>query len=557
VAYGEYADLVSFLFQSFVAISGPIPLAVVISHIIVNVFWVLSYCLGDYYAYALECYSVTEFEHRQLTAIDIPVDETTYLYDSMGPYALINVGESSYKIRLPGSFVCNNSSVAPGTVPEMAVSGSPVSQVNGKTNVLRIYRRNDAGADELVGHGFRSNKDEFATNFHVYDAIMLSLEAGYTMVLVHDSKATLMGSITLFAHCKKIDIVLCKVDHNKFTALGCSVLKVGAAKENCVVKLFGINQEGLGVSSLGTANRSNASSFRINHTATTYPGWSGTPLISNGKVVGLHSGADGPKRINFGYSLAPFAHSNYFDKLETPFTEGDMHREVHKISKSEHRMRTTKRKEEESYDDPADLVIITNEYTKETQAWAVYKASFTKEVGNWADYEEEEQEYLNKFEGDKYEHESTVNPKPVIVSSKLMEPIQVSAPAITPTPPKQLSSAELSLDEMRASVIELMAANERLAKYLTSATPKGSLVKESGVASSSSESTKAPDFKKGGSSAQPPRLKPHVQHSDTSSKQKTQAKTTSHASGAASKSGGVPQKPGSQQGSTKLLVKKQ
>jgi hypothetical protein len=96
---------------------------------------------------------------------------------------------------------------------------------------------------------------------------------------------------------EQMDVVVIKVTVGFFEFLNVKKLKVGMVPDGAPVILFGYEPSMGLCSSIGTV-LSHPDNFGIlTHNASTIPGWSGTPLMYNNNLVGIHTGFENGKNV--------------------------------------------------------------------------------------------------------------------------------------------------------------------------------------------------------------------------------------------------------------------
>jgi len=96
--------------------------------------------------------------------------------------------------------------------------------------------------------------------------------------------------ILLSSPVTECDLIMVEVPTVAFQTLQVKTLKCGRAINWSGVTASGFNEDGDFIASYGTVKSVSYNPTIVQHFATTFPGWSGTPLISQGKIVGLHTG---------------------------------------------------------------------------------------------------------------------------------------------------------------------------------------------------------------------------------------------------------------------------
>jgi len=111
-------------------------------------------------------------------------------------------------------------------------------------------------------------------------------------------------------HCKDIDVTIIDVPVDVWGVLGVKALEMGEFAPSNQVFLRGRDAYGTLSQSYGMAHLDTRNPFGVKYKVWTAPGWSGTPVLQGGKVVGVHRGTDatpyagGLVDYNNGSSLA-------------------------------------------------------------------------------------------------------------------------------------------------------------------------------------------------------------------------------------------------------------
>jgi hypothetical protein len=102
-----------------------------------------------------------------------------------------------------------------------------------------------------------------------------------------------------------MDLALIKVDDTVWSVLGVKTAHVGQAYHAAGVRIHGHDHAGASVSTYTPRLSKEDGPFALGYKASTEAGWSGAPLLSSGKVVGIHTYHDPAKRTNGGVAI-PF-----------------------------------------------------------------------------------------------------------------------------------------------------------------------------------------------------------------------------------------------------------
>jgi hypothetical protein len=113
-----------------------------------------------------------------------------------------------------------------------------------------------------------------------------------------------------------LDIVVVAVPHQVFSVIGVKKLASGPLHSSGRCTVFGFNQSGKYGLSSGRLEHKPNEAFRLRHYASTDFGFSGSPLLYNGRVVGVHTGAEVTLNGNCNVGTAFFWEDNR--DIETP-----------------------------------------------------------------------------------------------------------------------------------------------------------------------------------------------------------------------------------------------
>jgi hypothetical protein len=246
----------------------------------------------------------------QVVEGDVKVDPTG------NPYVLVSIGGKDVHVQIPEKSLLvrrTTSNLESQRFDEMLIVGSPMDIVNGippglgsvrvRNQVIGMYSRIKVGNTTLL-----------ATAAHVarqmYDIPCTEIE--------HNGKAVSLDvSWPIFAISHTLDFCFIEVPEVVWSSLGIKSLALGIPAPSGVVSTYGYNEVGELAVSDGRA--SSVDSFFYYHSASTRPSWSGTPLMSAGKVVGMH------------VKSAPAKHKNVavlFQRVVIPTVEYDTRRKV-------------------------------------------------------------------------------------------------------------------------------------------------------------------------------------------------------------------------------------
>jgi hypothetical protein len=144
--------------------------------------------------------------------------------------------------------------------------------------------------------------------------------------------------IEFYAPIKEMDLVKFRFSGaNKdsiFSCLGVSTARFGEFVDRTPVWVYGPKMDGSLGQSAGIANYNSSRLFGIHHQASTFPGWSGSPIYQTGRIVGIHLGAEHgkPNRAVATHLLGPSQKSSLLMKL---FTNESLHENTKKWNRND------------------------------------------------------------------------------------------------------------------------------------------------------------------------------------------------------------------------------
>lgn len=171
---------------------------------------------------------------------------------------------------------------------ECAIGGnffSPVTTGAEPKSLVTLYTRQDV----QVGFGSRvswNSKEYLLTAYHVWEGLRDGFKLSKNGLMVPGEGAE------LYIGCrqKSLDFALVEMPSACWSKLGVGKSQLRSfTGSNAYVKVFGGKSSTALVSSAGNATRL-ATPVSIAHSASTAPGWSGSPLYQDGIVVGIHTG---------------------------------------------------------------------------------------------------------------------------------------------------------------------------------------------------------------------------------------------------------------------------
>lgn len=200
---------------------------------------------------------------------------------------------------------------------EMAVPGSlpmPVSVwPQGLVAIRADGKRSSMGCRIKVG----------TTSYLLIAAHSLRGASGSSLSLTNGALELPMNKdwpVFAYSPSRSLDFCLIEVDKQAWSVLGVKALNINPTTSGSITT-YGVDFAGRLNSSLGSVRRDMSKPFGLVHTASTEPGWSGTPLLNSGGVVGWHTGA-GESNLPSNVATSVAAIVAATNTKESPFTAG-------------------------------------------------------------------------------------------------------------------------------------------------------------------------------------------------------------------------------------------
>nr|UHS71560.1 MAG: hypothetical protein [Barnaviridae sp.] len=175
--------------------------------------------------------------------------------------------------------------------------------------------------------GFRvvyEGKSYLLTAAHSYDE-MLKPNDVYLWSPINNRSVKFVKKcrVLFYSDQNGMDIALIEIPDSTFAAIGVRALKMGQFRmsRSKTVTVYGFSGARLSCST-GIASHSNRMVNEINYTASTVPGFSGGPVLWDGKVIAIHTSADKGKKQNAG-TLLPMKFLNYAKTRQIVAKESD------------------------------------------------------------------------------------------------------------------------------------------------------------------------------------------------------------------------------------------
>lgn len=211
--------------------------------------------------------------------------------DVNGLYSEIFIGSQQYRLRLETSvsqILLATKQVQPEK--EMAISTSRFNE----QSILPSGVVALAKEGTIIGMGSRvvvANESYILTALHLNKALL----SGDVSVCSSTMQWELNDECSI-VKIKDADLLLIKIPTAVWSRLGVKSLAWAEANIGTTVKAYGYTAEQLVFSSGSLIKGPNL--IMLKHTASTLPGWSGTPILNNGKVVAVHIGTVASANVN-------------------------------------------------------------------------------------------------------------------------------------------------------------------------------------------------------------------------------------------------------------------
>nr|UQB76109.1 RNA-dependent RNA polymerase [Flumine sobemo-like virus 24] len=228
--------------------------------------------------------------------------EGTMVYGNSRFYLSVEYEGKELRCNLPigvGMSMLPTVTTVPDKTPEMAVKGSFTAPCEKDFKDGIVSFRDSTG--KIIGMGSRiksNNRTYLLTAAHVYNAI----RNNPSIVIEHKSLTHKCSFTGLAAYSKTghYDFAKVTVPDIIWSSLGVKALRTKFAGQRAAIMLWGYDEGGNFITTTGQLNPKDTMGH-VFHTASTFAGWSGTPLLDQtGSVVGLHCGAHRSEGMNYG-----------------------------------------------------------------------------------------------------------------------------------------------------------------------------------------------------------------------------------------------------------------
>nr|UHS71655.1 MAG: polyprotein P2a [Sobemovirus sp.] len=203
-------------------------------------------------------------------------------------------------------------------------AGSPVSLIEPgrEPNYLVVIQDENGFTRGMASRAIIGSNDVMLTAFHVIDTAEKLYISKYSPNEKTGKRIEIDFSnwkLDFFSRDSRIDIASIFVPQKVWSSLGVKSVKVKVPTTGRKpVQLFGADSSAKCKSSVGLGTF--VSEFTGEHTATTTKGWSGSPVISNGVIIGVHRGVDVDKLNSNKFTII---HPSFFPSgIETMYDYG-------------------------------------------------------------------------------------------------------------------------------------------------------------------------------------------------------------------------------------------
>lgn len=237
------------------------------------------------------------------------------VYGESRLYLTTMVNGKEIRVKIPLELQANAGSrirQATADQKEMAMPGSkmsPLKDSRGSQGGVVSFRD---GEHNVIGMGCRikyEGKTVLMTAYHVLEEIR-GIENLY---IEHKGNRLRFSLKHIRMRLQSVemhrDVVLFEIDDSIWSVLGVAARKVIYSDVPCAIYAYGYNEDDDFSCSRGQLSPSHVA-YQVEHTTSTLPGWSGTPLFNvQGCVVGMHCGWRPLPGLNYGivafwYNLA-------------------------------------------------------------------------------------------------------------------------------------------------------------------------------------------------------------------------------------------------------------
>jgi hypothetical protein len=268
----------------------------------------LAYSLRDWlgypftYAYYNHYADTVSLETRTL----IPVG--CVVYDAEGPKLPISIGGKRYFVRTSQIYIpCSRNNPESSEnrgyvdIDEMAIPTSSAIYNKDLPNCMAHLICGDIkepGSMKVIG-GVSRIDHGLLTCHHVWR----ELDGREVYIRGLTGKTVLFNpNWPIYFESEDLDVIVVEVPQACWSVLGVSKAELKPALNGALISLSGYDENGMRMTTKGRMSKDKGP-FRFTHTASSRPSWSGSPIMFNKTIVGMHLGARPSGNVNRGVSL--------------------------------------------------------------------------------------------------------------------------------------------------------------------------------------------------------------------------------------------------------------
>lgn len=239
-----------------------------------------------------------------------------------GIYGTVLIGDATHRVVIQPKWWTFLSSELKRSEKEGACDGSPVSAVKtGQEPKFVVVLQNAFGETKGLGSRIRiGKKDILLTSYHVLECSDELFIAKYNVNENVGMRVALDPKWQKNFYCKdnEVDIVAIEVPSQVWSKLGVSIGSVKpATTTRRPICVYGASSSKAFRCSSGMGNLVHG--FTGEHTASTTGGWSGSPIVSGGFIIGVHRGSNATKANVNRYTVM---HPSFLHSPETMYDDG-------------------------------------------------------------------------------------------------------------------------------------------------------------------------------------------------------------------------------------------
>jgi hypothetical protein len=272
--------------------------AIIISAIVFGAFFA-----GKLIGYIIGYMQLWLLDSRVIDTRKTVYDGNVTIIDGV-PCLTASVGDTDVNVRLPGyitlDYLANRSHIIHGQGKESLNPSWPRIRVskpgNGVVSVL--FEGQHVGSAGVITHG---GNFYLISAAHVFDGLDGKFELHLGKIAVTFDPHKLQEQ--MYSSSGDMDFVVWRLSQAYVTKLGVRPLRMSDRVKSQAISVYGTDALGQWCVSSSVARLSRSRLFQIEHGASTEPSYSGSPLIQDGKMVGVHQGTTETPGKNFGINL--------------------------------------------------------------------------------------------------------------------------------------------------------------------------------------------------------------------------------------------------------------